>query len=103
MNSELGFNLGYLNPSLYEWHRLNPFVFRDIADGRTNSVPYLDFSTIPPHVEMSPGYTSGPGWDPCTGLGVIDGAAFLQIFRPEGTALSSKARANARARKVQGQ
>jgi hypothetical protein len=25
----------------------------------------------------APGYHSGPGWDACTGLGVIDGNALL--------------------------
>ena len=60
LNAGLGENLGYLNPMLYA---LPSFVFRDIADGQSNS--YLG----------SPGYVSGPGWDACTGLGVVNGMA----------------------------
>ena len=53
-------SIGYLNPTLYAGPN---YVFRDIADGQSNSW------------SGSPGYFSGPGWDACTGLGVVNGLA----------------------------
>src|SRR5262249_37259454 len=68
INATQGRPTGYLNPSLYligetPWIS----VFRDIADGISNSVTFTR-----PNGTMgtSPGYTSGPGWDACTGWGV---------------------------------
>jgi subtilase family serine protease len=73
LNAGLGENLGYLNPMLYA---LPSFVFRDIADGQSNS--YLG----------SPGYVSGPGWDACTGLGVVNGMALKYALQGGIDALS---------------
>jgi kumamolisin len=60
LNAGLGESIGYLNPTLYAGPN---YVFRDIADGQSNSW------------SGSPGYFSGPGWDACTGLGVVNGLA----------------------------
>jgi kumamolisin len=60
LNAGLGESIGYLNPTLYAGPN---YVFRDIADGQNNSWG------------GSPGYPCGPGWDACTGLGVVNGNA----------------------------
>lgn len=61
----LGRPLGLLQPALYAaatpGH--SPAGFRDITEG-TNGA-----------------YSAGPGWDPCTGLGVPDGEALLASLR----------------------
>jgi kumamolisin len=49
-------------------------VFRDITAG-DNGVPQSEFG---PAVE---GYPARAGWDACTGLGSIDGAALLAQLR----------------------
>jgi hypothetical protein len=52
-------------------------VFRDIADGQNNS--WIG----------SPGYPCGPGWDACTGLGVVNGNALKYFLQggPDGISL----------------
>jgi kumamolisin len=67
INAALGKRLGFLNPLLYTTE--DPTVFRDIADGVSNS--FRD----------AVGYTSGPGWDACTGLGVVNGIQLLNAAR----------------------
>jgi kumamolisin len=62
MNQKLGKPVGYLNPLLYG--ASVEATFHDITSGNND------------------GYSAGPGWDPCTGLGSPDGAKLL-------TALSS--------------
>jgi kumamolisin len=62
MDAALGEPVGYLNPNLYTLEE--GYVFRDINDGVSNGA-----------------YTSGPGWDACTGLGSIDGNALLDSLR----------------------
>ena len=74
LNSMLGYDLGYLNPTLYEFSAA-PGVFRDIKDGVSNASPIGL-----PGGAMSFGYKSSAGWDPCTGLGVIQGAALAEQF-----------------------
>ena len=73
-NAALGEPVGYLNPNLYMFEE--GYVFNDINDGRNNSVD--------PNFSDAPGYTSGPGWDACTGLGSIDGNALLDSLRGVG-------------------
>jgi kumamolisin len=70
MNANLGTHLGWLNPELYSV----PYaaVFRDIKDGGSNA-------------DGAPGYTAGPGWDACTGLGSVNGAALMYALTPERT------------------
>jgi kumamolisin len=69
MNASLNTKLGYLNPTLYSLGEGS--VFRDINDGVSNAVP------------PAPGYTSGPGWDACTGWGVINGGALLAALQTQ--------------------
>ena len=60
-NQAAGRSLGFVNPALYA----NEAAFRDITSG--NNIP--SGSAI--------GYQAGPGWDACTGLGVMKGEALL--------------------------
>ena len=74
INASLDTHIGYLNPTLYALGGTS--VFRDINDGVSNSVAIFGPTA------NSPGYTSGPGWDACTGWGSIDGSALLNALRP---------------------
>ncbi|MDQ2712888.1 MAG: S53 family peptidase [Acidobacteriota bacterium] len=64
LNQQLGANVGFLNPKLYP---LGESVFQDITSGNN------DDSNLG-------AYTSGTGWDPCTGLGSPNGAAILSAL-----------------------
>jgi subtilase family serine protease len=81
LNAALGQPVGYLNPTLYELAPDPEYanVVRDIDDGISNAVHWLnpDGSLAGP----SPGYISGPGWDACTGLGVINGSNLLAALQ----------------------
>ena len=59
-------SVGYLNPTIYQLGAAG--VFRDIADGGSNSE------------SGAPGYTSVAGWDACTGWGSVNGAALLNAI-----------------------
>jgi kumamolisin len=61
VNQKLNKRAGFINPLLYA----NPSALRDVVVG-TNKVGS-------PKV----GYSAGPGWDACTGLGSPDGAKIL--------------------------
>lgn len=64
LSQTLGRKLGLLQPKLYAGvapGKVQP-GFRDITDGNNGA------------------YTSGPGWDACTGLGVPDGNALRDVF-----------------------
>jgi kumamolisin len=63
INQALGKPVGYLNPLLYEAN--SDGTFHDITSGNNG------------------GYSAGPGWDACTGLGSPDGAALLAALRSE--------------------
>ncbi len=76
LNNQLGAPVGALSPQLYA-AASTPGVFRDITQG-DNSVPATSGQ---PAVT---GYTAGPGWDACTGLGSIDGSALLAALRAAG-------------------
>ena len=67
INATLKRRVGYLNPALYALGRTK--VFRDIDDGKSNSA------------KGAPGYTTGQGWDACTGWGSIDGGALLAALQ----------------------
>jgi len=71
INATLGFNVGYLNPTLYSL--AGSSVFRDIADGISNGFTYAPGKT-------SPDYKSITGWDACTGLGVVNGTQLLEAI-----------------------
>ncbi len=76
INAGLNKRIGYLNPTLYSLGSSG--VFRDINDGVSNAVSWTnpDGSTGGPSL----GYTSGPGWDACTGWGSINGNALLNAL-----------------------
>jgi kumamolisin len=76
INASLNKRVGYLNPTLYSFGSSG--VFRDINDGVSNSVSWTndDGSIGGPSL----GYSSGPGWDACTGWGSIDGSALLSAL-----------------------
>ncbi len=61
LNQLLGRRVGSLNPILYQ----NPHVCRDITVGNNGA------------------YKASKGWDPCTGLGSIDGAKLLAALKPK--------------------
>ena len=63
LNELVGHNLGFINPLLYR----NPNLFREIVKG--NNI------TAKPQM----GYTAGPGWNACTGLGVIAGCLLNEM------------------------
>lgn len=62
--------LGNINPTLYRLAQTAPSAFHDIATG-DNMVPCLSGT---PNCAMGHlGYRAGPGYDPVTGLGSVDG------------------------------
>ena len=82
LNASLGEPVGYLNPRLYSLR--GGVVFREVDDGVSNASG------------GAPGYTSGPGWNACTGLGSINGHVLLsnplltlRAIQPTFQALSS--------------
>jgi kumamolisin len=79
INASLNKRVGYLNPTLYGLGGSG--VFRDINDGVSNAVSWTnpDGSVGGPSL----GYTSGPGWDACTGWGSINGNALLTALAAE--------------------
>jgi hypothetical protein len=84
LNSNLGYNVGFINPLLYQWGTglfspINP-LWPDPA--------FPQLANCPPDNSNNgiPGYTAGPGWDACTGLGSPNGTALLQKFYELGQA-----------------
>jgi len=65
INSNRGFNVGFVSPLLYSLNGEN--VFSDIVDGDN----YV--GRVTGLLPAAPGYFATPGWDACTGLGRIDG------------------------------
>jgi kumamolisin len=63
LNQAKGKNVGFLNTLLYA--NANAGVVHDVTSG-TNAI-----------VNTVKGYTAGPGWDACSGLGTPDGGALL--------------------------
>ncbi len=61
LNQSLGKPVGYLNLALYTQSVAQ--TFHDITSGNND------------------GYTAGPGWDPCTGLGSPNGTALLAALK----------------------
>lgn len=78
VNAYLSRPLGFINPGLYRDYK--PTFLRDINDAGNNSVPFANLNL---GTGYSPGYSTGPGWDACTGLGVIDGTAFINAVTPK--------------------
>jgi Protein of unknown function (DUF3892) len=77
INAQTHGNTGFLNGNVglrKGLYQAPSDVFRDVADGVSNG---------------SPGYTSGPGWDACTGFGSVNGGLLreaLELTTPEGVA-----------------
>lgn len=65
INQQLGSPVGFLNPKLYP---LGEAVFHDITNGNNDDAG-LGY------------YTSGSGWDACTGLGSPNGMALLNALQ----------------------
>ena len=67
LNQALGYNVGYLNPRLYQ--KIDPeSVLRNISKGQ-NSISGVE------------GYSAGPGWSPVAGWGSPDGSKLLDWLR----------------------
>jgi hypothetical protein len=85
-----GVRVGFLNPTLYAFRDT---VCRDVnafqlpGSPQDNSVPAWTDPISGNSYPAVTGYPSGPGWDACTGLGVIDGGALLAalqgVFAPD--------------------
>jgi hypothetical protein len=78
INSNLGFNVGFLNPVIYAigsqaFCPLNP-LWPDPADPQLAGCP-VDNSN-----NGIPGYKTGAGWDACTGWGSPNGSALLSAL-----------------------
>jgi kumamolisin len=65
INQQKGKSVGFIHPILYA----NPRVCRDITQGNNITV-----------TKGKQGYTAGPGYDACSGLGVPDGTALMNIL-----------------------
>jgi len=70
VNAARGSRLGFANPALYA----HEAAFRDITKG--NNIP--SGSTL--------GYSAGPGWDACTGLGAMMGEKLFAALKAAGSA-----------------
>ena len=68
LNQQLGRPVGFLNPILYQ---IGESAFRDITQGNNN------------------GYSAGPNWDPCTGLGSPNGTALANAISGAAAAVSA--------------
>ncbi len=64
LNEQRGTPVGFLNTVLYG---SGDGTLRDVTSGNND-------------LGDAPGYTAGPGWDACTGLGSPDGAALSRLL-----------------------
>ena len=64
---KFGKTVGFINPLIYAAHAEN--LFRDVTNGN-NDV----------NGKLRGLYPARPGWDPCSGLGVANGASLLQLL-----------------------
>lgn len=63
--------VGFVNPLLYA-QMIPPSVYHDVTQGNNDIYNDLDGE-----------FEAGPGWDPCTGLGSIDGANLLAALKAQ--------------------
>jgi Pro-kumamolisin, activation domain len=83
ITKQLGARVGFLNPTLYAFRDT---VCRDVnalllpGSPQDNSVPAWTDELGNDYPAVA-GYRCGPGWDACTGLGVIDGGALLAALQ----------------------
>jgi kumamolisin len=74
-NSQNGTSAGFIQPAIYA--AKGKAAFNDITSG-------TNFSGSPT------GFTAGPGWDACTGLGSPIGTKLVSVVNPSGSASSKK-------------
>jgi kumamolisin len=67
LNQKLNTQLGFINPILYQIDK-DSGAFRDITEGNNQNNRDV------------PGYSAGPGWDACTGLGTPNGEKLYQVL-----------------------
>ena len=80
INQKLGGRVGFINPQIYAV--ANSEAFNDIVLGN-NKCSYKTFNGI--------GYTAGPGWDACSGLGSPNGAVLSNLLKTMPTSSSAVA------------
>jgi kumamolisin len=83
LNAFLEQPIGFLNPTLYT---LGNQVCRDITFGNNLWNWMASPSALPPPPGCSytqDAYSAGPGWDACTGWGVVNGFALLNALTPK--------------------
>ena len=73
INARLGYQVGFLNPTLYAFRNTVCRDINDLPDAAQGAPQNNQLSGT-----VAPGYPSGPGWDACTGLGVINPAALIK-------------------------
>lgn len=75
INAALGANMGFINPTLYAVGSGSASI-RDINTGGTGGTFNGNF-----YGNNEAGYNVTTGWDACTGLGVVNGTAFLAYLQ----------------------
>jgi kumamolisin len=66
LNQKLNTRLGFVNPILYQIKE--PGALKDITEGNNQIYSWV------------PGYSAGPGWDSCTGLGTPHGEKLYEVL-----------------------
>ena len=74
-NAQNGTTAGFLQPSIYT--AKGKAAFNDVTSG-------TNYSGTPV------GFSAGPGWDPCTGLGSPIGTKLIAVVNPGGTASTKR-------------
>jgi subtilase family serine protease len=79
LNSNLTYNLGFVNTALYE---IGAAAFNPISPLWPDpAYPLLANCPASNAADGIPGYPTGPGWDACTGWGSPNGTALLQAIK----------------------
>jgi hypothetical protein len=79
INSNLGFNVGFVNPILYA---LGSTAFNPISPLWPDpALPQLATCPTTNGINGILGYTAGPGWDACTGWGSPNGTTLLSAIK----------------------
>ncbi len=83
INQKLKGRAGFINPQIYAL-AANSGAFHDITAGN-NRVTFKTFKNV--------GYDAQPGWDACSGLGSVNGAALAGLLKTGSQPQQKKARA----------
>jgi kumamolisin len=83
-NAQNGKSAGFLQPAIYA--AKGKAAFNDITSG-------TNYSGSPV------GFSAGPGWDPCTGLGSPIGTKLIAVVNPGASASASKKKASSKSAK----